>query len=229
MGDVLLVASGIMPVFDKRHFHKRPQCCFWTTFCIYCYCAQFSETVSSWLWCSKHYNHLFFTVLYLPSRLSSLIGQRATNSVLPYKNEQCWTTLSQLHLFFLAQLKKNRTNHANKVHGCQVFIFLWRLIRKRCAGNRPWECLSYDRQVSQGRWAGNKPSSEDDREPRWRAAKKNKTRTDHWRRYVFDLVGPRVQLFVLLALESSRQMAWPQGLIHYRLDYSWRAWGRQEA
>lgn len=36
---------------------------------------------------------------------------------------------------------------------------------------------------------------------------------------MFDVARPRVQLFVLLALESSRQMVRPQGLIHYQLDY----------
>lgn len=36
---------------------------------------------------------------------------------------------------------------------------------------------------------------------------------------MFSVAGPKVQLFVLLALERSRQMARPQGRLHYRLDY----------
>lgn len=41
----------------------------------------------------------------------------------------------------------------------------------------------------------------------------------HGRQYAFSVAGPKVQLFVWLALQSSRQMVWPQGLIHYWLDY----------
>lgn len=77
---------------------------------------------------------------------------------------------------FLAKLKK-RTNHVDKVHNCQVFIFQWRLMRKGCASNHPWECLSHDRQASQRRPAGYKPHSGDDSE---NIKKKQEKKNKNW-------------------------------------------------
>lgn len=83
------------------------------------------------------------------------------------------------------------------------------------------------------RRAVNKPPSGDDRESCWGSGKKKKkekkTTTKHRSQYAFGAAGPRVQLFVLLAPESSRQMVWPWGLIHYRLDYQPRLKSLEEA
>lgn len=43
----------LTPVFNKRPFHKCRQSCLAKTLCIYCHYTQFSETVSSWLWCFR--------------------------------------------------------------------------------------------------------------------------------------------------------------------------------